>query len=166
MYLFFMISGYFFVVGLSIILNYLYEIFPINKVTKFLKPLEDSIFNQIGIVIIPNILWSFIEVILLGKNYYFVLGFLLNIFVSLCIMYVIKYGYKLISDNNNNIVNIIAILFASFFGFFCNYICLLIGVNKNINILYSIMGIIITTAFYVFIRFYPPNSDFFKGNSI
>ena len=93
MYSFFMISGYLFVVGLSVILNYLFELFSINKITKFLCPLEDTIFNKIGIIIIPNILWALIEIIILGSNFYFLMGFILNIFVSLCIMYVIKYGY-------------------------------------------------------------------------
>ena len=95
MYSFFMISGYFFVVGASVILQYLFEIFSINIVTKFLSPTEDTIFNKIGIIMIPNILWALIEIVLLGNNYYFILGFLLNIFVSLCLMYVVRYGYTL-----------------------------------------------------------------------
>ena len=37
-----MISGYFFVICSSVILNYLFELFSINKVTKFLSPLEDT----------------------------------------------------------------------------------------------------------------------------
>ena len=68
MYLFFMISGFLFVTGLSVLLKFIYEIFPINKITNFLSPTEESVFNNIGKVIIPNILWALIEVSLLGSN--------------------------------------------------------------------------------------------------
>ena len=163
MYLFFMISGYLFVVGLSIILNYLFELFPINKVTKFLSPLEKTIFNNISISVIPNTLWALIEIVILGTNKYFLIGFLLNIFVSLCVMYVIKYGYTLITNKENNIVNIIAIFFSCFFGFVCNYICLLIGTSTEINALYSIIGMLVFIAFYVLIKLFPPKSEFFRG---
>ena len=99
MYLFFMISGFLFVVGFSIILNFLYELFPINKLTKFLSPTENSIFNKITISIVPNIIWALIEILILGSNCYFVLGFILNIFINMCVMYVICYGYKIISNS-------------------------------------------------------------------
>lgn len=163
MYSFFMISGYFFVVGASVILQYLFEIFSINIVTKFLSPTEDTIFNKIGIIMIPNILWALIEIVLLGNNYYFILGFLLNIFVSLCLMYVVRYGYTLISKYDSNIVNVVSIFFACFFGFLCNYLCLMIGVNRNINPLYSILGLLIFIIIYVLIRLFPPKSKFFRG---
>lgn len=163
MYLFFMISGYLFVVGLSIILNYLFELFPINKITKFLSPLEDTIFNNISVVIVPNMLWALIELVILGNNKYFLIGFLLNIFVSLCITYVIKYGYALIANKESNIVNIVAICFSCFFGFTCNHICLLIGTNTQINPIFSIIGILVFIVFYLLIKFFPPKSTFFRG---
>lgn len=165
MYLFFMISGFLFVIGISILLNYLYDLFSINKFTEFLSPTENTVFNKIGIVIIPNILWGLIEIILLGSNYYFILGFLLNIFVSMCIIYVVKFGYKLIVNKENNTVNIIAILCGTFFGFVINYLCLLIGINLNGKLIYSVIGICLFIVFYVFIRLFPPKSDFFRGTT-
>ncbi len=166
MVLFFMISGYLFVVGLSVILTYLFELFSINKVTKFLSPTEDTVFNKIGIVIIPNILWALIEIALLGNNRYFMLGFILNIFISSCLMYVVKYGYSLISNYESNIVNVVAIFFACFFGFLCNYLCLMIGVDKEINPLYSILCLLIFISIYVIIRIFPPKNEFFRGKFI
>lgn len=165
MYLFFMISGYLFVVGLSLILSYIFEIFSINKLTTFLSPLEKTTFNRISIVIIPNMLWALIEIVILGSNKLFILGFILNLFISMCVMYVIKFGYDLIANRESNIVNIVAIFFSCFFGFFCNYICLLIGVNKVINPLYSIIGILVCIGIYLIIKFFPPKSEFFRGNS-
>lgn len=166
MYLFFMVSGYLFVVGFSILLDYLYELFSINKFTKFLNPLNNSIFSEISYCIIPNILWSMIELAMLGTNYYFLLGFILNIFVNLGVMYVIRFGYTLISNKESHIVNILSIMFASFFGFVCNYLCLLIGVSKNINILYSLVGVIIIIIIFLLIKIFPPKNDFFRGTNI
>ncbi len=166
MNLFFMISGFLFVSGFSVILNYLFEIFSINKFTKFLNPLNNAIFNDISYAIIPNILWAFIELIILGTNYYFLLGLVLNILVSMGVMYVIRYGYRLFHDNESHIVNIVSIIVSCFFGFTCNYLCLLTGINKNIKLVYSFIGLVVFTIVYLVIKFFPPRNDFFRGTSL
>jgi len=161
MVLFFMVFGLIFTIGFSIVLHYIYSIFSINKITKFLNPTENTIFNKISISIIPLILWSYIEIPILGDNYYFILGLVLNIFMTLSVSYIIKYGYSLISKKENDIVNIISIFVSTFFGFVINYICLLLG--KNINIEISLIGVLITTALYIIIKIFPPKSEFFRG---
>ena len=166
MYLFFMISGYLFVVGLSIVFDHLFELFPITKLTKFLSPIEESTFNKISVVIVPNIVWTLIELIILGNNKLFVLGLLLNIFISVCVMYVIKFGYDLIAHKESDVVDIIAIFFSCFFGFFCNYICLAIGTNKQINPLLSLFGVLLLAGIYTIIRINPPKYEFFRGTNI
>ena len=163
MYIFFMVAGFIFTIGLSIVLNYLYSIFSINKITKFLHPTDETIFNQISIPIIPIILWSFIELPILGNNNFFLVGLILNIFLTSSIMYIIKYGYKLISPKESNIVSIIAILVSTFFGFIINYLSLLIG--KDGDLLNSIIGLFVITVFYIVIKIFPPKSEFFRGAS-
>ena len=163
MYIFFMVAGFIFTIGLSIVLNYLYSIFSINKITKFLHPTDETIFNQISIPIIPIILWSFIELPILGNNNFFLVGLVLNIFLTSSIMYIIKYGYKLISPKESNIVSIIAILVSTFFGFIINYLSLLIG--KDGDLLNSIIGLFVITVFYIIIKIFPPKSEFFRGAS-
>lgn len=163
MYLLFMICGFLFVIGTSIILNYLYELFPINKITNFLSPSKDTTFNQIGIIIIPNIIWSLIEISVLGTNYYFLLGFFLNIFISTSVIYIIKYGYKLLNENKNNIINVSSIIIGSTFGFSINYISLLIGITKKCNLTTSLLGIAIFIIFYLILKINPPKSEFFQG---
>ena len=164
MYLFFMISGLLFVIGLSTLLKFIYEIFPINKITNFLSPTEESIFNNIGIIIIPSILWALIESSLLGNNYYFLLGFILNIFVSMATIYLIEYGYRLIINKNKNnyIINNISIITGSIFGFSVNYLCLLIGISKDIKMYYSVIGILLFIIIYVLIKLFTPKSKIFK----
>lgn len=162
MYLFFMISGFLFVIGLSVLFKFIYEIFPVNKITNFLSPTEESIFNNTGIIIIPNILWALIEVSILGNNYYFILGFILNIFISMATIYIIEYGYRLLTNKKSNVVNIIAIIIGSIIGFSIHYLCLLIGISKEIKLYYSVIGILLFTIIYVIIKFFPPKSEFFK----
>lgn len=162
MYLFLMITGFLFIIGLSILFNYLYELFPINKITNFLSPRENTTFNKIGISIIPIILWSLIEIPLLSTNYYFILGIILNIIINMSVVYVIKYGYNLINKKENNIVNIISIISGTFFGLTVNYLSLLIGITKKINQMYSVIGILILITIYILIKLFPPKSNFFR----
>lgn len=163
MYLYFMICGYLFVVGSSIVLTYLFELVSINGFTKFLSPIEDTPFNRISISMIPNLIWAFIEVGLLGSNKLFVLGFILNIFITLSTMYVIKYGYELVSNKESDILKVASIIISCLLGFICNYLCLLIGINKNIPTIASFLIIMGITAVYIIVRLYPPKNEFFKG---
>lgn len=161
MYLFFMIFGYIFTVLSAIIINQTYNIFPINKLTKFIHPTENTIFNKISTSIIPIILWSFIEIIILGTNKCYILGIVLNIFLNCSISYIIIYGYSLISKEESLVVQIISILVSNFFGYCINYLCLLIG--KDTDMLISIISILILTGIYIIIKIYPPKSEFFRG---
>ena len=158
-----MISGFLFVVGASIVLSYLFLLFPINKLTTFLNPTGEAIYNKITITIIPLIIWSLIEFIVLGGNRYFVLGFLLNVFLNLSIMYVIKYGYLLINSKGSSFIDIVAIFISVFFGFLCNYLCLMVAGDKTIHILISLLGMILFIFIFVFIRLNPPKHEFFRG---
>lgn len=160
MYLFFTLFGLIFVIGMSIVLNYIYTVFSINKITKFLNPTENSIFNKVSICLIPILIWSFIEVPILGDNFYFIIGLVLNIFLNCSMTYIIKFGYSMISEDENEIVNIISIIVASIYGYVINYICLLIGREGNLTS--SIIGLLVITVFYVIIKINPPKSDFFK----
>lgn len=161
MYQFFMISGFIFTVLSSILISQTYNIFPINKVTKFIYPTEKTIFNNIGVSIIPIILWAFIEIIILGTNSYYILGIILNIFLNCALSYIVIYGYSLISSRKTIVLKVISILVANFFGYTINYLCLLLG--RDGNMLINILSIIIFTSFYVVIKIFPPNSEFFRG---
>ncbi len=161
MYLFFVITGLLFVIGFSIVSNFIYSIFSVNKVTNFLNSNDKTTFNNINICILPNIIWSFIELPLLGYNSYFILGLILNIFINCSVMYIIVYGYSLISNQNNEISKILAIIVASIFGFTINYICLLAG--HQWSIFFSIGGVLIILILYIIIKLFPPKSEFFRG---
>lgn len=160
MYLFFTLFGLLFTIGVTIILNYIYSVFSINKVTKFLNPTENTIFNNISLAIISVLIWAFIELPILGDNRYFVLGLILNIFLNCSITYIIKYGYSMISEKENEIVKIISIIVSTIYGYIINYICLLGG--REGKIINSLGGLLIITIIYIVIKTNPPKSEFFK----
>lgn len=130
MYLFFTVCGFLFVAISSIIINYIYDIFPINKVTVFLKPLDRSSINQFNITLIPILLWSYIELPMLITNKYFFVSILANSFISCVVMYIIKNSSYLINKKTENVTEGIAIVIATVFGQLISYLFLLMGANE------------------------------------
>lgn len=155
MYLFFTICGFLFVTISSIIINYIYDIFPINKITIFLKPLGKNFFNQINITIIPILLWSYIELPMLVTNKYFFLSILLNSFVSCIIIYIIKNSSYLINKKTENTIDSIAIIFATLFGQLIQYLILLIGTNSLKNAILQMIFLILYSVLIIVLRINP-----------
>ena len=165
MYLFFMISGFLFVSMASILFNYIYELFEVNEITSFLKPTNDSIYSNITITIIPLIMWSLIELIVLSDNRFFALGFILNSFLNISIIYVIKYGYSLITNEKSTIVDILSIIVSVLLGFICNYLCLKVAGPFTINPVITLIIMTIFIGVFVIIRKHPPRHEFFIGKN-
>ena len=161
MILFFMIFGFLFALGSSIVLRFIYNIFPINKVTHFLSPTEDTVWARVGISVIPILIWSFIELPLLGGNDKFLIGILTNIFVTCSVSYIVHYTYILICKGESKFIDILSIVLSLLVGYMVNYITLLVG--KETELLYSLIGLGVVCLFFVFIKIFPPNSYFFKG---
>ena len=79
------------------------------------------------------------------------------------IIYVIRYGYKIITNKTSPIVDIISIIIAVLFGFLCNYLCLKVGAPYTINPLITIIIVAIFITVFVLIRKHPPKYEFFSG---
>jgi len=155
MYLFFTICGFLFVTISSTIINYIYDIFPINKITTFLKPLGKNFLNQINITLIPILLWSYIELPMLVTNKYFVLSIILNSFVSCIVIYIIKNSSYLINKKTENTVDGIAITFATLFGQLIQYLILLLGTNALKNAILQMILLLGYSAIIIFLRINP-----------
>ena len=66
MYLFFLIFGIVFILTAGIFINYIYEFFPINKITNFIYSTNNNhLFNDISILNIPIVIWGLFERILI-----------------------------------------------------------------------------------------------------
>lgn len=147
MYAFFAIFGFLFIVISSILTNYIYTVFSINKVTNFLYPTDGrNIIDEINITVLPIIVWGFVELPILGNNDNFIISILLNIFVSCSIIYEIKYGFYLVLKKEIKFINIIAICLATMLGQIVSYMILKSNpliILDNIEYVTSIIGMII-----------------------
>lgn len=161
MILFFMIFGFLFSLGASIVLKFIYNVFSINRITNFLSPTDDTVWERVSISIIPILVWAFIEVPLLGSNDKFLIGILANIFITCSVFYVVYYTYVLIFNRENKFIDVFSIVSSLIFGYIVNYITLLIG--GDVDIIYSLIGLGIFSLFFIFVKVFPPNSYFFRG---
>lgn len=165
MYIFFTIFGFLFVSISSTFLNYIYDIFSINKITNFLVPIDNkSIWNKINITVLPVIIWSMIELPVLGDNGNFVIGVIMNIVISCAIIYEIKYSALVFFNKEGNFINLMAIYAATMLGQVMQFMILKMKPFFNGNYLISIIAMLVILLIYVLIRLYPPKTIFFKGN--
>ena len=162
MYNFFTIFGFFFICICSIIMNYIYDLFPINRLTMLLKPTFQSTWAEISATTLPIILWPFIELPVFGSNSNFLLAVVCNLFVSWSVLYVIRYGAKLFKKENN-IIRISSIIIATCFGQLASYLILVSGEFAKTNILVSLIGLLFIFLLYLIIGLFPPKTMFFQG---
>lgn len=161
MYLFFMFGGIIFVCFASIIIYFIYDIFPIGKITTFLNPIQKSLWNDINISVIPTLVWGLIELPVLGINNLFIISIISNICLSSAVVYVIKYGYLLIKKESNDVLNIISIIISTVFGFVLAYLILNISNTNNYNLYFSIGELLVLIGFVFYLKLFPPKSFFF-----
>ena len=159
--LFFTITGIIFTIFSSIVIKDIYNFYPINKITEFLKPTEETVFNRISISVFPIIIWAIVECPILGYNTLFLLGLLLNIVINCSICYIIYYGRTLISHEEETIIPTVTIILANIIGYLINYLTLFIG--KFGNILNSIIGLSLVLIVFLLIRIIKPNMFIFKN---
>ena len=162
MYVFFTVAGAVFIALFATITNFIYDLFPINKITNFFKPRNDGIWSNINSTMLPIILWGFIEVSVIGDKSLFFLAIILNVFVSSAVIYIIKYTIFVIFKVQNNIINLFSIYFATLIGQTLVYMLLIISkTTKNLYI--SIIGLGAFLLFYLMLTLFPPKTEFFIG---
>ena len=159
--LFFTITGIVFTIFSSIVIKDIYDFYPINKLTEFLKPTEETVFNIISISVFPIIIWAIVECPILGYNNLFLPGLLLNIALNCSICYIIYYGSNLINHEEDKVTSIITIILANIVGYLINYLTLFIGGFGNI--LNSIIGLALILVLFISIRIIKPNILIFKN---
>lgn len=163
MYTFFVVFGFLFVSASATFLNYIYDIFAINKITNFLQPLDNrSIWNKINVTILPILIWSLIEFPILGGNGNFILSIIVNIVLSCAVIYEIKYSCMVFFNKENNTINLISIYVATLFGQAVSFMILKMKTFFNGNYLISIISLVLLIIIYVLISTHPPKTSFFK----
>ena len=160
MHLFFAVFGFIFVALFAIVANYIFDLFPYNKVTSFIAPKKEGIWNNITVTILPILVWSLIEMPIMGTKTLFILAVFLNIFVSCSVIYVIKYGSYILFQKENNIINIVAIFISSLIGNILVYMLFIISDERG-NMLTNIIGILVFLIIYSYLTIRPPKIAFF-----
>lgn len=166
MYSFFVVFGFFFVATASISINYIYRVFSINNVTNFLYPTDGrNVLYEINVTALPTIIWSFIELPVLGNNINFIISVILNIIIACSIMYIFKYGVFLIAKQENNFINNTSIIFASVIGQMVSYMVLKSKVIVDIggySYLVSIIGLLLLLLIHCIVIFDMPKLNIKK----
>ena len=163
MYLYFTIFGILFVGCFATVTNYLYEFLPINKFTNFFKPLGKGVWHKINDLVLPTILWGFIELPILGNLKLFGVSFILNVCIGCSVMYVIKYGSYVLFKKENNIINLISIYASTIVAFVLSYFMFMLSSVNNYYIIISIVVIMLWLVIYTLVTLFPPKSEFFRG---
>lgn len=164
MYIFFMIFGLLFISISATFINYIYDIFSINKLTNFLSPIDNkSIWNKINITILPILIWSIIEIPVVGDNGNFIFSVIVNIIISSAIIYEIKYSAMVFFNKENNTINLISIYAATILGQTVQFMILKMKPFFYGSYITTIISILLLLAFYIFITMKPPKTVFFRG---
>lgn len=160
MYLFFTIFGILFCSISTLIIYFIYDFFPINKITNIFNPIEKSIWNNINIAVLPTLVWALIELPILGFNNLFMFSVILNICVGSAVMYIIKYSSYLFNNKNTLFYDLISIFIAVLFGQIIEGLILAMG-NSDINIFISILSLLVLIIFVLYLKINPPKTFFF-----
>ncbi len=161
MILFFSVFGFIFISCFAIVTEYIYEIFPVNKITNFFKPISKGVWGKVNSTVLPIIIWGFIELPIMASNTHFLMSVILNIFVSCAFLYVIKFSAMLF-NKENKFIDIVSILITTILGQTLSYLVLYTGSNV-LEFYYSVIGIVILFIMYIIVSLYPPKSAFFNG---
>ena len=162
MYLFYLVFGFIFISIISLITNNIYYFYSINDFTRFLKPTEKTLYNDIGINIMPILLWNLFAVPLLGEYIYFGLGTILNIFVSCLVMYIFINISDLFDKEKYNIFESIFILIAVMLGQLINVLVIKISNGYTISPFVSFAILVILIVLFFIFRVAPPKISFFR----
>lgn len=167
MYAFFTIFGFIFISIFATITNYIYEIFSINKLTNFLNQVDSKgIWSKINVTILPILMWSLVGLPILGNNANYIISVIVNIIVSCAIIYEIRYGAILLTNKENEKINLISIYIATFIGQIVGFMILKMKPILSSNYLISICGIILLLIIHTILIIRPPKNNFFKGTDI
>lgn len=164
MYTFFGMFGFIFISMFATLTNYIYDIFPMNKYTNFLYQLDNKgIWGKISVTVFPILLWSLVELPILGNNSNFLIGVIINILVSCAVIFEIKYGIGLLINKENNTINLISIYIATLIGQLVSYMIFKMDPFFQGNHIMSILGMVLLLNLYIIVIIKPPKIEFFKG---
>ncbi len=141
---------------MGVLFHYFYDLFNQNKFIGLIFPHNESVFEHLKLVLVPNLIYySFIKKE--DKNSFY-LGLLVSIVLSMSLIIVLYYFFKLFFES---IIIDISIYFVSIF---VGQILFYYISRKDIefNYRYSFNAILLLVILFIILQIYTPNKAFFR----
>ncbi len=162
MLIFFELLGFLFISSTALLFHYVDYIFKPNKLTDLLSINNNSIWENLKVVILPIIFWSIIEIPALYKNDNLLIAKTLQIIVSMAVIFIIYYSTKAIFKRSDMIIKSLAIYVGTFLGALSSYVALSIKPIFTIDVLITFITLIGYFVIYILLTYIPPKLGIFK----
>lgn len=161
--LFFTLFGAIFICTFVTGTYYIYDSFPMNKITNLLHPLNHGTWCKINHAVLPILIWATIELPILGNHQNFILSIILSIFLSCSTMYVFVIGENILFHRETKLVNLLSRYIGIILSQIICYLLFAIPSVKEVSIFLSIGTIILLLFTYIMTILFPPKTNFFNG---
>lgn len=159
---YFCLVGFIVIGAFCLYLRYAYELTNHNKYISIFSSINNSIWEHIKIIIYPTLIWSIIELPILGSNGNFIFAIILNVFVSCSFVYVFHLVNNLVFEKPNDYFEIIGYTIAIAIGQFVSFLVLSITSIISLPVYISIIFIVICTIICFLLHIYIPQNYFFQ----
>ncbi len=158
----FEILGFLFIGSCALLFHYVDEVFKPNKFTDLFSINNDSVWENLKVIVLPIIFWSFIELPYLKNNDNILIAKLLQIFVSIALLFIIYYSSQVLLKRKTPLLKGIAIYVSALISSLVSYMILSINTIFEVPLLITIgvFGFIIVV--YCLLTTYPPKINFFR----
>lgn len=164
MLIFFEALGFLFIFSTSMLFHYVDDLVKPNKFTDLLSINNDSIWENLKVVILPTILWTFIELPAIFKNNNLLIAKTSQILVSIALIFAIYYSARAIIKKDNKALKLISVFIATAVGALVSYLILSINTILVINTYITICILVGYIIIYILLTYIPPKIKLFKDN--
>lgn len=162
MLIFFELLGFLFISSCALLFHYVDYFFKPNKFTDILSTNNDSIWENLKVVVLPIILWTFIKLPAISTNKNVLLSTCIQIFITISLLFVIYYSLQVLLKKKSPLLKVIAIYVASFVGSFTSYMILSTHTILDVNLIVTVSVLIIFTIIYIILSLAPPKIFLFR----
>lgn len=162
MLIFFELLGFLFIGSCALLFHYVDYFFKPNKFTDILSTNNDSIWENLKVVILPIILWAFIELPAISANKNILLAKCAQLFITMALLFVIYYSSQVLLKKKSPVIKGIAIYAGSLLGAFTSYMILSCNTLIAANLIVTVCVLVIFIIIYVILSLVPPKMFLFK----
>jgi len=162
MLIFFELLGFLFIGSCALLFHYVDYFFKPNKFTDILSTNNDSIWENLKVVVLPILLWTFIKLPAVSSNKNVLLATCVQLFITMALLYVIYYSSQVLLKKKSPLLKGFAIYAGSLLGSITSYMILSMKTVIEVNLIVTISILIILTIIYVLLSLVPPKVFLFQ----